>query len=150
MRGLEAFLRAGHGDQALRLGWTHDELFRIPELWSQIHLTGVGLLIRDREVVEITSTEIRIKTASGATLGFYRKPQLDYALVFRERLKLIRGNDAAGSGEPELRATEHAVNVYRHNHDTSLDDSKQMVLDAIKAARAKEATTPAPLGDFIR
>jgi hypothetical protein len=149
--GLWVFLAAGHGDEAERLGWPKDELFAVPPLWARVDLCGAALLVNDREVVDITSSEIRIKTASGATTAFYRRSRVDYGLVFSERLKLIRGNYAAGSEEPELRATEHAVNVYRQNHpNVSLDDAKQMVLDAIKAARAKEPTTPALLGDFIR
>ena len=69
--------------------------------------------------------------------------QLDLAAVYAERVKLTRGNYVAGSGEPELRALEHAVNVYRQNHpDVRLNDAKQMVLDAIKRSSTKEATTP--------
>jgi hypothetical protein len=70
LSGLKAFLAAGHGDEAERLGWPKDELYAVPALWSQIHLTGAALLIGDREVVEITAEAIRIKTASGAHLSF--------------------------------------------------------------------------------
>jgi hypothetical protein len=52
MSGLRAFLVSGHADEALRLGWPPDELYRVPELWSQIHLTGCALLIGDRLVYE--------------------------------------------------------------------------------------------------
>ncbi len=69
--------------------------------------------------------------------------QLDLAAVYAERLKLICGSYVAGSEEPRLRATEHAVNVYRQNHpDVGLNDAKQMVLDAIKRSSTKETTTP--------
>ena len=50
--GLRAFIAGGYGAEAERCGWTKAELYRVPELWSQIHLTGAGLLIGDREVVE--------------------------------------------------------------------------------------------------
>ena len=78
-------------------------------------------------------------------------PDHDYALAYETRLRVIRGNYVDGSEEPHLRAVEFTVNAYRQNHpDTSLDDAKQMVLGAIKAARAKEPTTPGLLGDSIR
>jgi hypothetical protein len=105
MRGLSAFLRAGHGAEAERLGWPSDELYHVPELWSQIHLAGCALLIGDREVVDIAAAEIRIKTASGSTLAFRRKPKVDYRLVYETRLKLIRGNYHSNSEEPELRGS---------------------------------------------
>jgi hypothetical protein len=38
IEGLESFLLSGWGDEALRLGWPRDELFKVPELWSQIGL----------------------------------------------------------------------------------------------------------------
>ena len=72
------------------LGWSEDELFSVPSHWPNVSQTGAGLLINDREVISITPTEIRIKTSSGSSLAFYRKPEVDYGLVFRERLKLIR------------------------------------------------------------
>ena len=114
MRGLRTFLATGHADEALRLGWPEDELFRVPELWSQIHLCGAALLIGDREVVNITSTEIRIKTASGSTLAFYRKPEVDYGVAYRARIKML-GDDGLKE-EPRLRAFEPTVNLYLANH----------------------------------
>ena len=67
--GLESFLFSGWADEALRLGWPHDELFRVPELWSQIHLCGAALLIGDREVVGITPNEIRTQSLVGRVAG---------------------------------------------------------------------------------
>ncbi len=58
MRGLRAFLSAGHAEAA---GWPRDELYRVPPQWSRVDLCGIGLLIGDREVTEVTSGEIRIK-----------------------------------------------------------------------------------------
>lgn len=137
MRGLEAFLLAGHGDEAQRLGWPRDELFHVPELWSQINLTGAALLIGDREVVDITPAEIRIKTTSGATPAFYRKPQIDYALIYETHFKLTRGNYVGDSEEPHVRAIEFTVHAYRRDHrDASLEDATAAVRAAI--AKAKE------------
>ena len=134
VRGLRAFLAAGHGAEAERLGWPRDELYHVPELWSQIRLCGVGLLIGDRGVTEVTAAEIRVKTASGATLAFYRKPAVDYRLVYETRLKLLRGNYADGSSEePRLRAFEHAIRFCCDHHNCDLETAKRMVMAALKA-----------------
>jgi hypothetical protein len=77
MRGLRAFLAGGHGPKAEGAGWPPGELYAVPQLWSQIHLTGAALLIGDREVVEITAAAIRIKSASGSISAFYRQPTVD-------------------------------------------------------------------------
>ena len=53
LHGLRAFIAAGHGVEAERLGWPRDELYRVPELWSQVHLCGVALLIGDHTVTEV-------------------------------------------------------------------------------------------------
>jgi hypothetical protein len=132
MRGLSAFLRGGHGAEAERLGWPSDELYRVPELWSQIHLAGCALLIGDREVVDITAAEIRIKTASGSTLAFRRKPEVDYRLVYETRLKLIRGNYPSDSEEPGLRALEYTVRLCREHRNCDLETAKAAVLSALK------------------
>ena len=70
MRGLWTFLATCGADDALRLGWTKGELFRVSPVWARGDLCGVGLLIGDREVVEVTPGEIRTKTASVATQRF--------------------------------------------------------------------------------
>ena len=67
--GLRAFIAGGYGAEAERCGWTKAELYRVPELWSQIHLTGAGLLIGDREVVGITPNEIRTQSLVGRVAG---------------------------------------------------------------------------------
>ena len=43
MRGLQHFVEKGWGDQAALLGWTVDELYRVPPLWSRVDLTGAAL-----------------------------------------------------------------------------------------------------------
>jgi hypothetical protein len=141
MDGLEVFLLSGHADEALKLGWPEKELFGVPEMWGNVATCGAGLLIGHREVVNITSTEIRIKTASGATLAFYRKPQISYAVAYRARIKSL-GADSLKE-EPRLRALEAVVNLYRADHpDADVDAAKAAVLAAINQSSAKEATTP--------
>jgi hypothetical protein len=131
--GLWVFLAAGHGDEAERLGWPKDELYAVPPVWSRVDLCGAGLLIGDREVVGITAAEIRIRTASGSTLAFYRKPQVDYAVAYRARIREL-GDDGLKE-EPKLRALEAVVNLYRSHHpDADVDTAKAAVLDAIKEA----------------
>jgi hypothetical protein len=133
LRGLRAFLAAGHGDEAERLGWPKAELYAVPPLWSRVDLCGAGLLIGDREVIGITSSEIRIKTSSGATLAFYRRPQVDYAVAYRARLKLV-GEDA-GRAEFQLRALEATVGLYLSNNpDADIDTASAAVRAAIMAA----------------
>jgi hypothetical protein len=138
MKGLRSFIERGHGDEALRLGWPHDELFAVPPLWSRVDLCGAGLLIGDGEVISVTSSRIGIRTSNGSEQGFYRKPTVDYALVVRERLRQL-GLDA-GKEEFRLRAVEHAVNVCRANTGLDLESAKKLVLTAVNST--KETTTP--------
>jgi hypothetical protein len=63
LRGLQTFVAGGWGDQAEALGWTRDELYRAPELWARADLCGAALLVGANEVIAVTPTEIRIKTA---------------------------------------------------------------------------------------
>jgi hypothetical protein len=132
--GLRAFIAAGYGAEAERLGWSRDELYAVRSVWARVDLCGVGLLIGDRVVTGITSSAIQIKTASGATQSFYRKPAVDYGLVYSERLKLLGGD--ANKEEPRLRAVEYVVNFYRSHHDCSLEDAKAAVIAAIKRSAA--------------
>jgi hypothetical protein len=70
--GLRRFLAEGWADQAALLGWTKEELYRVPALWSQIWLTGAALLIGDRKVIAVTADNIVIETRAGSTLKFRR------------------------------------------------------------------------------
>jgi hypothetical protein len=141
--GLRRFVADGWGDQASLLGWSVDELYRVPPVWARVDLCGSALLIGDREVAGITPSEIRIKTASGSSLAFYRKPAVDYALAYRERIKMA-GEDAhadGGSEEIRLRAVEAVVNIYRSNHPSdTVDTAKAAVLDIIHRSSTKETT----------
>jgi hypothetical protein len=132
-RGLRTFLTGGHADKALGLGWPHDGLFAVPPGWGRVDLCGAALLIGDREVTDITADAIRIKTPSGGTLSFYRKPQPDYALVYHERLKALRG---LGGDEPHFRALDHAISFCRQHWGCDLETAKALV----RAAIAKAAT----------
>ena len=134
LRGLRSFIELGYAEEALRLGWARDQLFAIPKLWARVDLCGAGLLIGDREVSDVTPGAIRVKTSSGATLAFHRKPEIDYALIFETRLKLIRGDYPGDSEEPRLRAREYAINFYRSNNGCDLETAKRMVPDLLKPA----------------
>jgi hypothetical protein len=123
LRGLKAFIANGHGDAALLLGWPRSELYDIPPVWSRDDLRGVGLSLGDSEVTEVTATRIGIRTASGAPQGFYRRPEIDYALAYRERLRLA-GEDGRGA-EVRLRALEAVVNIYRSHHPSVDVDTRQ-------------------------
>jgi hypothetical protein len=134
IRGLRVFIATGGADKALGLGWSHDELFAVPPLWANAAACGAGLLIGDREVVAVTAEAIRIKTASGATLSLYRCPQPDLALVYRERLKALRG---LGGDEPHFRAFDYAVSFCREHSGCDLEQAKATVRAAIAKAAAQ-------------
>ena len=141
LRGLSAFLAAGHGEEAARLSWPKEELYAVPPLWARGDLCGAALLIGDREVIGVTPTEIRIKTASGSTLAFYRRPVIDYAVAYRARIQGL-GDDGL-SEEPRLRALEAVVNLYRANNPTAtIDEAAAAVTAAINGNPMKEKTTP--------
>jgi hypothetical protein len=141
LRGLKAFIANGHGDEALRLDWSRDELFRVPERWSQIHLCGVGLLVNDSTVIEVTATRIGIRIVNGSPQGFYRRAAPDYGLAYRERLRLA-GEDG-GKEEVRLRALEAVVNLYRSHHPSvDFETAKATVLSAIQQSSRKEIAQP--------
>ena len=70
--GLRRFVRDGWCDQAALLGWTADELYRVPPLWSRVDLTGAALLVGERRIVAVTEASIAIETLSGSRLKFRR------------------------------------------------------------------------------
>ncbi len=70
--GLQHFVRDGWGDQAALIGWTAEELYRVPPVWSRVDLTGAALMIGDRRVVAITEASIAIERLSGSRLKFRR------------------------------------------------------------------------------
>jgi hypothetical protein len=72
VRGLHRFVVEGWGDRAALMGWTKDELYRVPPLWSRIDLTGAALLIGQSRVIAVTEASIAIETLSGSRLKFRR------------------------------------------------------------------------------
>jgi hypothetical protein len=48
LRGLRRFVGEGWRGRGALMGWTKDELYRVPTVWSRIDLTGAALLIGDR------------------------------------------------------------------------------------------------------
>jgi hypothetical protein len=72
LQGLHRFVWQGWSDQAALLGWSKEELFRVPPLWSRIDLAGAPLLIADQRVIAVTEHSIAAKTPSGSTLKFRR------------------------------------------------------------------------------
>jgi hypothetical protein len=62
MRGLIRFVAKGWADLAALLGWTKDELYRVPALWSRVGLTGAALLIGDKKVAAVTADAIELET----------------------------------------------------------------------------------------
>jgi hypothetical protein len=70
--GLQRFVNDGWADQAALLGWTIDELYRVPPVWARVDLTGAALMIGDRRVVAVTKSSIVIETLSGSQLKFRR------------------------------------------------------------------------------
>ena len=71
-RGLQHFVEKGWADQATLLGWTLDELYRMPPVWSRVDLTGAALMIDERKVVAVTGGAIVIESLGGAGLKFRR------------------------------------------------------------------------------
>jgi hypothetical protein len=134
MRGLRTFLATDGADEALRVGWSQDELFGVPPLWASVDLCGVALLIGDREVVSVAADKIQIKAASRSTLTFYRRPQPDCGLVYRERRRALAPN--LGDAEAHFRAFDVAVNFCREHSGCDLEKAKALV----RAAIAKAAT----------
>jgi hypothetical protein len=70
--GLRRFVNDGWGDQAALLGWTGEELYRVPPFWARVDLAGAAVLIADRRVVAVTEASIAIQTPSGGQLKFRR------------------------------------------------------------------------------
>jgi hypothetical protein len=72
MRGLHRFVVEGWGDRAALMGWTKDELYRVPRFWRRVDLTGAALLIGQSRVIAVTEASIVIETQSGSRLKFRR------------------------------------------------------------------------------
>jgi hypothetical protein len=72
LQGLHRFVVDGWADKAAVLGWSKNELYRVPFLWARVDLCGAALLIGDRRVAAVTEASIAIVTRAGSTLKFRR------------------------------------------------------------------------------
>jgi hypothetical protein len=70
--GLQHFVNQGWCDQAAILGWSIEELYRVPPVWSRVDLTGAALMVGRSKVVAVTEASITIETRSGSHLKFRR------------------------------------------------------------------------------
>ena len=72
--GLGRFINEGWSVRAIELGWSEDELFRLPSNWHRIRETGVAWLIGRWLVVNVTAEAIIVRPPwSSAQLKFYRE-----------------------------------------------------------------------------
>jgi hypothetical protein len=58
--------------QAMRLGWSLDELFRLAEPFARVDLQGAAWFIGDSTVVAVSAGAITIRTPNGAIQRLYR------------------------------------------------------------------------------
>jgi hypothetical protein len=70
--GLRRFTDDGWGDQAALIGWSPEELYRVPPLWRRVDLIGAVLLIGESQVIVVTEASIVIEAPSGSRLKFRR------------------------------------------------------------------------------
>ena len=70
--GLRRFVNSDWADQGALLGWTAEELYRVPPVWARVDLAGAALLIGDRRVIAVTESSISIEALSGSRLKFRR------------------------------------------------------------------------------
>jgi hypothetical protein len=59
--------------QAMRLGWTFDELFCLVEPFANISLQGAAWFVGDAAVTAVTADAITLRTEGGATQRLYRR-----------------------------------------------------------------------------
>jgi hypothetical protein len=71
-RGAQRFAQQ-RADQAMRLGWTFDELFAFAEPFANVSRQGAAWFVGDSTVTAVTADAITLRTRSGATTRIYRK-----------------------------------------------------------------------------
>jgi hypothetical protein len=71
-RGLAGFVHNGWSDRCVLLGWTPEELFRLPVPWARVDLCGCAWLIGDKKVLMATADHIVISASQGSMLKFRR------------------------------------------------------------------------------
>jgi hypothetical protein len=112
LTGLRAFLDQGWADQALLAGWSLGELFNVPERWSQIHLTGAGLLIGKWQVLAVDSNEIVVSPpwSPSSQLKFRRSDELrQLAIAIAKPEPAAEAPPAAQPRPRDLAAEEVAI-----------------------------------------
>jgi hypothetical protein len=70
IEGARRFVADGWSDRAALMGWTADELYRVPPVWSRIDLCGAALIIGDSHLVAVTEASVVIETHRGSRLKF--------------------------------------------------------------------------------
>jgi hypothetical protein len=54
------------------MGWSPEELYRVPPLWRRVDLTGAALLIGESQVIGVTEASVVVEAPSGSRLKFRR------------------------------------------------------------------------------
>jgi hypothetical protein len=72
LRGLHHFVLKGWGDQAALMGWSKEELYRVPPRWARIDLCGCAVLVGDKRVIAVTEDSIVIEQETGSRNRFRR------------------------------------------------------------------------------
>jgi hypothetical protein len=62
-----------YAPEAVRLGWSLDELFAIAEPFARVDLQGAAWFIGDATVNDVTAAAITLRRSSGSTTRVYRK-----------------------------------------------------------------------------
>ena len=71
-QGVERFAE-GWAGQAIRLGWTFEELFTIAEPFARVDLQGAAWFVGDTTIAAVSVDAITLCTAGGATQRIYRR-----------------------------------------------------------------------------
>jgi hypothetical protein len=62
-----------YAPEAVRLGWSLDELFALSEPFARVDLRGAAWFIGDATVIDVTAAAITLRRSSGSTTRIYRK-----------------------------------------------------------------------------
>jgi hypothetical protein len=102
--GLRRFVNDGWGDQAALIGWSPEELYRVPPFWARVDLAGAALLISDRCIIAVTETSIAIETLSGSRLKF-RRIRREH-LAWYSFIQIVHGPPEGVGGQNNARRRE--------------------------------------------
>jgi hypothetical protein len=138
------------------VGWLHDEIVLEVAVEDADHAAAI---------LKQAMVDAFAETFPGAPLNGLVEPQIgpnwgeakggekrtatvatsepSYSVVYETHLKLIRGNVASGSAEPERRAIEHAVFAYRRDYpNASLEAARAAILAAIIRSSMRKPPSP--------